>query len=65
MDPNFANAHFKLALVYEIKGMYREAVEEYVKNETISGTNTEAVERLREAYATLGWDYAAPDPASR
>ncbi|PYS56670.1 MAG: hypothetical protein DMF76_24310 [Acidobacteria bacterium] len=29
MDPNFANAHYKLALVYEIKGMYKEAVEEH------------------------------------
>jgi TolB-like protein/DNA-binding winged helix-turn-helix (wHTH) protein/thioredoxin-like negative regulator of GroEL len=55
LDPNFANAHYKLALVYEIKGMYKEAVEEYIKEETISGTNTEAVEGLRAAYAKSGW----------
>ncbi|MEK6283547.1 MAG: tetratricopeptide repeat protein [Acidobacteriota bacterium] len=55
MDPNFANAHYKLALVYETKGMYKEAVEEYLKDETLSGTNPKAVERLRVAYATSGW----------
>jgi tetratricopeptide (TPR) repeat protein len=55
MDPNFANAHYKLALVYEIKGMYKEAVEEYLKDETLSGTNPKTVDKLRAAYATLGW----------
>jgi hypothetical protein len=27
MDPIFANAHYKLGLVYEMKGMYKEAFE--------------------------------------
>ena len=55
MDPNFANAHYKLALVYEIKGMYKEAVEEYLKNESLSEANSEVVEKLRAAYAKSGW----------
>ncbi len=55
MDPNFANAHYKLALVYEVKGMYKEAVEENLKSEALSGTNSEAVEKLRATYATSGW----------
>jgi len=56
MDPNFANAHYKLALVYEVKGMYKEAMEENLKSEALSGTNTRAVERLRAAYETSGWN---------
>src|SRR5919109_616774 len=55
MDPNFANAHYKLALVYEIKGMYKEAFEENLKNEALSGASPEAVARLRAAYVTSGW----------
>jgi TolB-like protein/DNA-binding winged helix-turn-helix (wHTH) protein len=55
MDPNFANAHYKLGLVYEIKGMFKEAAEEYIKNEALSGTKTEAVDKLRAAYTASGW----------
>ena len=55
MDPNFANAHYKLALVYEVKGMYKEAVEENLKSEALTGTNSQAVEKLRAAYASSGW----------
>jgi len=54
MDPNFANAHYKLALVYEIKGMYKEAVEEHLKSKTLSGDISENVEKLKAAYATSG-----------
>ena len=54
MDPNFANGHYKLALVYEIKGMYKEAVEEHLKSKALSGDNPENVEKLRAAYATSG-----------
>jgi tetratricopeptide (TPR) repeat protein len=54
MDPNFANGHYKLALVYEIKGMYKEAVEEHLKNKALSGANPENVEKLKAAYATSG-----------
>src|SRR5256886_16135849 len=54
MDPNFANGHYKLALVYEIKGMYKEAVEEHLKSKGLSGDNPENVEKLRAAYATSG-----------
>lgn len=38
MDPNFANAHYKLALVYEAPGRYNEAVDEYLKDKLLSGT---------------------------
>ena len=54
MDPNFANAHYKLALVYEIKGMYKEAVEEHLKSKALSGDISENVEKLKAAYATSG-----------
>ena len=54
MDPNFANAHYKLALVYEIKGMYKEAVEEHLKSKALSGDISENVEKLKAAYVTSG-----------
>jgi tetratricopeptide (TPR) repeat protein len=54
MDPNFANAHYKLALVYEIKGMYKEAVEEHLKSKALSGDISANVEKLKAAYATSG-----------
>jgi len=54
MDPNFANAHYKLALVYEIKGRYKEAVEEHLKSKALSGDISENVEKLKAAYATSG-----------
>lgn len=56
MDPSFANAHFKLALVYEAKGMYKEAVEEFLKDDTLSGVSQETVAALRTAYAKSGWE---------
>lgn len=55
LEPNFANAHYKLALVYEAQGRYDEAVEEYLKAEVLSGTNEKQVERLKTAYAKSGW----------
>jgi hypothetical protein len=42
-------------LVYEIKGRYGEAVEEYLKSKSLSGEKSDAVERLRTAYGTSGW----------
>ena len=54
MDPNFANAHYKLALVYEIKGMYKEAVEEHLKSKALSGDISENMEKLKAAYVTSG-----------
>ena len=54
MDPNFANGHYKLALVCEIKGMFKEAVDEHLKSKTLSGDNPENVEKLKVAYATSG-----------
>ncbi len=54
MDPNFANGHYKLALVYELKGMFKEAVDEHLKSKTLSGDNPENVEKLKVAYATSG-----------
>lgn len=55
MDPNFGNAHYKLALVYEIKGMRDEAVAEYLENERLGGMNQSATEELNAAYAKSGW----------
>ena len=54
MDPGRANAHYDLALAYERKGMEREAVEEYLKNEALSGSSAEAIASMKEAYAASG-----------
>jgi TolB-like protein/DNA-binding winged helix-turn-helix (wHTH) protein/Tfp pilus assembly protein PilF len=56
LDQGFANAHYKLALVYEAKGMYKEAVKEYLKDEALSGTSQEVVAMLRAAYSKSGWE---------
>ncbi|PWT95592.1 MAG: hypothetical protein C5B55_01110 [Blastocatellia bacterium] len=55
MDPDFSNAHYKLALVYEIKGMYKEAVDEYLKNHMLAGVKQEKLEALKSAYVKSGW----------
>jgi TolB-like protein len=55
MDPNFANAHYKLSLVYEAKGMYEEALEEFLTFETLAGASQETVAAFRRAYSASGW----------
>jgi DNA-binding winged helix-turn-helix (wHTH) protein/TolB-like protein/thioredoxin-like negative regulator of GroEL len=56
LDPNFANTHYKLALVYEAKGMYKEAVQEFLKDYTLSGRSQETVATLQAAYSESGWE---------
>ncbi|HEY6118346.1 MAG TPA: winged helix-turn-helix domain-containing protein [Pyrinomonadaceae bacterium] len=55
MDPNFGNAHYKLALVYEAKGMRAEAVDEYLKNERLGGMYQAEADELGTAFAKSGW----------
>src|SRR6185295_9948397 len=43
MDPNCANAHYKLALVYETQGRYNEAVDEYLKSKLLSENTPQEV----------------------
>jgi len=54
IDPNFAIAHGRLAQADEQKGMNKEAVEEYLKAETLSGENQQDIAALRQAYAVSG-----------
>lgn len=58
MDTNFAPALGALAGVYELKGMYREAIEENQKYELLSGTTPEKATAqaaaMLEAYKTGG-----------
>lgn len=56
MDPNFANAHYKLAMAYEMKGLHDEAVKEYLKDDLLSGRAQEEVTLLRAAFSAAGWD---------
>jgi eukaryotic-like serine/threonine-protein kinase len=54
MDTNFRNARFQLAEAYYYKGMFDEAVEEYLKAGVLSAATPEMIESLRAAYKTLG-----------
>ena len=52
-DPNNAGGHFVLGLVYELKGMYREAIAEHEKA-WLSGRNSDNLGHLGHAYAKAG-----------
>lgn len=54
MDPNFAPVHFALRDVYELKGAFDEAVEEFRKGVALSGGREAMVEPLAQAFAQRG-----------
>jgi TolB-like protein/Flp pilus assembly protein TadD len=54
MDPTFALAHKRLGLVYEQKGMYREAVAELRQAAAYSDQNPTALAELAHALAVSG-----------
>ena len=54
LDPNHPWYHFDLALVYEQMGRSAESVEEYLKFETLSGTEPHTIARLRQAFDKSG-----------
>jgi len=57
MDPNRSYAHFDLAVAYEQKGMFREAVKEYIKNLSLIASwdpKPEWATALQQAYDTSG-----------
>lgn len=55
LDPNFSNTHFFLGRVYEAKGMYDQAVGEYIKAATLNGVPPEQLAKMNEVYAKAGW----------
>ena len=55
LDPNFSNTHFFLGRVYEAKGMYGQAVSEYIKAATLNGVPPEQLAKMNEVYAKSGW----------
>lgn len=55
MDPNFPPTHWVLALVYEAKGMFREANEHYLKAQSLAQRRPEWIAPLEQAYAKGGW----------
>jgi len=54
MDPNYARAHEQLADTYFQKGMFDEAVAEYLKVRTLNRASPEDLAGLKESYATAG-----------
>lgn len=55
MDTNFAPAHNRLSIVYEVTGKHAECVEERAKGMEINGYS-EAAAFMRESYAEGGWN---------
>lgn len=54
MDSTRVNAHWDLAQAYEQKGMYNEAVAEYLEAAALSGESPETIMAYREGYARAG-----------
>ena len=54
MDPSFAPAHFALRDVYELKGAFAEAIDEFRKGVRVSGGNENIVEPIARAFAQGG-----------
>lgn len=55
LDPGFAQSRKGLAFAYRQKGLYSEAVKEYLKNESLSGASSEKVAKLQQTYDRFGW----------
>jgi TolB-like protein/DNA-binding winged helix-turn-helix (wHTH) protein/Tfp pilus assembly protein PilF len=54
MDSDRANAHYDLAIAYEMKGMSEQAFEEYLRNEQLNGSEDEQIALLKTDYAAMG-----------
>ena len=54
MDPNFASAHEFLALAYEQKQLFKEAVEEMLRSKALLGTSPQTLGALKTAYEKGG-----------
>lgn len=54
MDPNRWDVHLNLGLAYEQKGLYEEAVAEYLKGLALRGENWQMIPALKEAYTVSG-----------
>jgi Flp pilus assembly protein TadD len=53
-DPSYADARGFLAIAYEQKGMFDDAVREYMKNRALKGTRPKDLALLQEAYRAGG-----------
>ena len=54
LDAGFARTHQSLANIYQAKGQYAEAVEEFAKYQELSGEQQTAAQ-VRESFAKGGW----------
>lgn len=54
LDPGFARTHQSLASVYQVRGNYAEAVEEFARYQELTGEQ-ETAARVRESFAKSGW----------
>jgi len=54
LNPESDTAHYDLGICYESKGMYREAVEEYLRSEEMEGATKEDLALRRRAFLNAG-----------
>jgi adenylate cyclase len=52
--PDTPRARLQLGDTYYFKGMYREAVEEYLQSDTLSGSKADMVEELKNSFVKSG-----------
>jgi len=55
LDPNFPTAHMFLSRAYQAKGMYDQAIEEYVKSNALGMRSPMSAAEVKQLYARAGW----------
>src|SRR2546422_10983164 len=56
MEPNDPRFHWSIGEVYEVRGMYPQAVENHLESLSLSGdSKPEEIERLKEIFKLSGW----------
>jgi DNA-binding winged helix-turn-helix (wHTH) protein/TolB-like protein/Flp pilus assembly protein TadD len=55
VEPSDASAYLALYDIYHQRGMYREAVESFLKQASLKGVRAEQIEELRSAFEVAGW----------
>lgn len=55
VEPKFSLAYLHLAYLYEQKQMYAEAIEAWLKTQSLEGAPPEKIEEMHEIFRTSGW----------
>jgi len=55
VEPSDSSAYYSLYTIYQQRGMYKEAVEVFLKYGAINGAPTDQIDELRNAFEVGGW----------